>query len=243
MRILQATQIREKDDKKAIEVQSRITRLNEAESNATRSLNKAKEFSGENIELLNQQLEEHESMVRLKKIELSKEVAALEERKKEALAPIKEQVKEAEELLSKAKDKENQVDARDVKLRHESEQLVERTEQLVSIREEIKIEEGEYEKRKIVVSKAEEVSEKSVKELNAKWVKFHDEVSSANSDLSRREKEVNYEHIANDAIRSRLEDKSKEQDKKEIELQDRYKTLEKSIQRFNKDKDGRSKKR
>lgn len=154
----------------------------------------------------------------------------MEKRKVEALKPINEIQKEAEDLLKNAKSQQSENKKDRKQIDSDREDLVEKTEALVERENDILYRDTES-KRKHNLALAEEKRLKdSTDELSKKWSEFHKAVHKSNTEMTSREKEVEDGRRTNENFKKSLDKKEIEQAEHDRQIADRYGTLGRAIE-------------
>lgn len=222
-------------DKQQEEQTRKILRIQEIEDLATKAnANLAKAQAEFNTTLaLNRSkwaLEEEEHAQRIK--DMTSEVEALEERKKQALIPIsmyKEEADkimvESQDILKRSKEKEEQVDYLQEKLEEKLTEVSDRENQVVK----------EEQKQQIARQGIEEQQKQTklgIEQLSKEMVMFHEKQQYEDTKLLERKKVVELAEINFEAKIDRYNRNMEALLTREVQLIDREKTLERNMNRL-----------
>lgn len=222
-------------DKQQEEQTRKILRIQEIEDLATKAnANLAKAQAEFNTTLaLNRSkwaLEEEEHAQRIK--DMTSEVEALEERKKQALIPIsmyKEEADkimvESQDILKRSKEKEEQVDYLQEKLEEKLTEVSDRENQVVK----------EEQKQQIARQGIEEQQKQTklgIERLSKEMVMFHEKQQYEDTKLLERKKVVELAEINFEAKIDRYNRNMEALLTREVQLIDREKTLERNMNRL-----------
>lgn len=205
MKLLDLKTVKVEKAKGVIEQTDRIVKLRDAETTATKELNVTREFVEKEKQLLNDELSDHTKKVITKKNELTREVTTLESRRSDALKPITQQKKEADERILLADEKEKDIEIREKDLSEKNSELVDRIGILSDAEQDLIERKSDFNKREQKVKSQEEFNKESTKKLNNLWVKYHKKINESNIDLERREKEINDKIEVDKSLMSTIE--------------------------------------
>jgi len=166
-------------------------------------------------------------------LELTKEIAYLEERKSQALIPIevyetqaKDKLIEAEKILSLYKEKENSVDKLQEILEQRLDDIGEREQNVLKEEKRLKlIQEG-------IVSQ-QEFTKNSAKELSENAQTFANYVKTIQETLASKKEELIMQELSLNARKNGLDRKEESLDNLAIKLKDDRETLDRAFQRLN----------
>lgn len=225
MKLLTAEQVKNKQQQLDEEQRMRIAKLRAEETAAVKRVNEALVMEREVKERIAKELEENKAELTVRKTVLLEEVASLEERKREALKPIRETQKEAERILAENVKEGEKLREKIGEFEGMKEVLSEKMEEIADIQAEIKqsIENLQVQEAGIAASKAE--LKKSTDRLAQEWVRFHKEVHTVNQGIIRRENEIEDGKRANLAFKESLDKVAEEQAQERRRLKDAYETL------------------
>lgn len=229
MKLLEAEEVKKNNKVFETSQRERVKKLNTEETILTKKFNDAKDKTEKGIQKLDIEYKEFEKSTQEKKKTLLLEVNSLESRRKDALIPIKDKMKKANELLRVAEQREIELDEGKKALKRAQEDLLEKLETITDKESRLAEEDIEIKKRKKILKDAEEKVITSQKSLSEAWAKYHLEVNQANKDLIRREKEVEDQKKANETVREQQEKRAKEQADHDRQIADRYGTLGRAI--------------
>uniref|UniRef100_A0A6M3XDR8 Uncharacterized protein n=1 Tax=viral metagenome TaxID=1070528 RepID=A0A6M3XDR8_9ZZZZ len=241
MKLLSNEQIKTAKDKIEEELKERVINLKSEEISLVKKVNKAKASLAEELKRIEEDLTlaRDEFAVSVKSLSnksrsLLQEVELLEVRKTEALKPIYEQDQKSQILFAQAKEFLANADRhKSIAVKHEQE-LVNVINNLLDQKEIDHQENIKLNKREVGVVAAEKEVKRSSKILGEKLIEFHKEVYEKNTELVKREIEVENGKRVNDMFKSSLDQKEKEQREHDRVIADRYATLERSIIRLQK---------
>lgn len=220
MKLLDLKTTKKVEAKGVVERIERIDKLHVAETDQAKLLNQKKVFVGEEMERLDVELKEHETITAEKVKVLTLEVTSLESRKVDALKPIKEQKKEAENRILVAEGREETVSNREIAIGEKEEEVLERSDSLSNTEQELNERGITLDDREVNIKSQEELNKQSTGKLNQSWTDFHKEVHGANASLKVREDEVKHQIEANTSFAESLNKKEKDLYAIKIQLQD-----------------------
>lgn len=226
MKILSQEQVKHTSSRREDERAERVALMRDEETAIAKRLNQAKEDEKEYKKRSLLSLAEIEASTKVKKTILEQEVASLEKRKSEAMRPVRDIQKEAEDLLA-----ENISESKKIKKKSEdinilNDELLERVEKLDEYKDSLDERQSGIEKKELINSTAEKEIESSTKNLSQKWVEFHESVHQQNKDFLRREKDIEAMTKANEVVRESNEKEALRLSKERIAIKDGYVALE-----------------
>ena len=228
MKLLDPEKITAEKKKGEQEIAERIKKLNEEERASVDRLNKslAKEIAEKKRIAEDHSLAQAESAAAVKKSVLLQEIKWLEERKSQSLEPIHAQEKEAQDILSKAKKTNAIADQRREDAAILCDAYEEKLDSLAD-RETAALEKDRnLNQREAGIQATESKITRSTKELGEKWTAFHKAVHDQNTDMGRREKEVENGKKTNEDIRAEIEKERQRIQEEDRAVRDKYKALE-----------------
>ena len=226
MNLLEPQKIEEDKKQNATDREVNINNLNIAESIAVKNFNEVKQTIEEDTKKIESDFKKFSESTQHKIDLLTKEVTAIEERKREALMPIKKLKLEAEDKMTEANEKAEENKKLGNELNEERSYITEKMADAIDIKEDAN---EILAKAKHVEKKSGEATlerEKSIKVLQKKWAKFHEDISKANNEISGREKKNRDDKKANDAVREENERVIEENKQERISIVDTYKAIE-----------------
>lgn len=230
MKLLDAKPIKESKRQSEVERRELIRKLQEEEKASVRRLNEALVNEAKEKKRIaeDSSLSRIEGETSVKKSVLLQEIKTLEEQKRESLKPIHEIQQQAEQLLESAKESFVDSERRALIVKEIEQDLSERVESFAD-REAESVEKSQsLNKREEMTKSAEEELKRSISELSKKWADFHTGVYITNTELAKREREIEARRKANESYEKSLNMKASELNKKEIALKDGFGELEKS---------------
>lgn len=233
--ILSPTNIKNRQQKSILEAKERVKKLSLEEDRVNKSLNLAKSnaiYEKEALFLLSEKLKsEHKTTVK----KLSIEVIALEDRRKDALKPIREVMKKADSMLEGAKLKE-------VEIKKDRKDLSDIKKENNTRKKELKVMEKDIEKTTNILDKRQDTVEENEKELGANKAILNLEREKFNKEKLQKEKILNDKKKAIDSQTKINKIVTKDQEKRAIDLnnkdraiRDKYNTLQRTINRLKND--------
>lgn len=246
MKLLDFKQVKAEKTKKDEEEKKNIERLRKEEIRLINSINSLSEKEKKEKIRAKEELQVMAGNLETKKIELNFDIKNLKKQKEIEMRPVAELKKEAENLLIKILKRENKIQERENKA-YETEKRVnlkiedisERLEELIDREKEIENKENDINNRLIGIKKEEEKIKESLHNLSKKWSEFHQRVLIINSSFEIREKEIESGQKINESINLEFEKERIRLRKEDLAIKDKYKELEKSIEIFNKNKNGK----
>lgn len=235
MKLLTPNEVNTQKTRSDEERESRIKKLSEEESDLITRVNDARVRSEVEIEKINIEFGGYCRVTKLKGIDLdakiankTKEVESLELRRVEALSPIEQIRKEAEDRLNVVEIKEANLVEREKELEKAHDNLSVLVEDIAD-RDIISAERTrELDQRENRVVASENHTKMSAEKVANEWLKFHREVHTANQGLAIREKKVADATKSNNAYAIELSKKETDLMAREIALKDKYETLARS---------------
>lgn len=212
MRLLSSEKIKDEKDKTEAERLERITKLHDEESSSVKRLNAALEYEKKERARIDDELmlARNAAEAEVRTSVLLQEIHALEERKAKALEPVTALRKEAEKLLTEAKESKAKTEAAQEKAERLTVELEDKIDSLADREEAISDKEKDLTNREAGVQSAEEYIKQSTENLSKSWVEYHREVKGKTADLERREDRVALDAKENETIRIALEKKEAE---------------------------------
>lgn len=235
MKLLSPDEVKNDKTRSESERVAHIKKLKEEELLLIRSVNDKRVQVQNEKAILDEGLGAHLRWVASEKVKLDdlistkkREVESLESRRLEALKPINEIRKKADDRIKIAENRESAVLRDEQTLAKSWEDLSERVEN-VTDRETLadeKTEELATRERKII--EAESRTKESADNLAEKWLGFHKEVHDANQSLERREKKCADREKSTTAFAQSLSNKETALNAKDAQLKDGFATLDRS---------------
>ena len=234
MKLLNIQEIKKNKERMDEEHQKRIDKLNKEETLITKRFNICKFNIESEKKLLDSQLKEYHKLILDNKTKLSREIKTLENRRKDLLKPINE-IKE----ISEKREKDVEKKEKDIKiieniLKNDKEELIERIENIIDREKDVETKEKELDLREESVKKLEEETKKSSIEIAKNWLKYHKSVIIFNKEIEQKEKDVENQKNTNQSYSQELDKKAKEQENINKLIKDKYETLNRTINRINK---------
>jgi len=221
MELLNQKEIQEQKSEILDEAKQRADKLRDEENRLVLQINVARENSENEIKKINEDLEEYKKAKATEKVTLNKEINKLQNERKKLLKPIDKIKKEAEILLAEARTDKIDVKKQKEDLEKDREKLQEIAEanrdQMQSLDEK---EEKIIENEKCVIIEQDD-SKKSIERAKDEWIK----VTNAITKLNDKTLELNEIESKLNTIKKTLDIRSEEQDKTDITLYNREKTL------------------
>jgi len=221
MELLNQKEIQEQKSEILDEAKQRADKLRDEENRLVLQINVARENSENEIKKINEDLEEYKKAKATEKVTLNKEINKLQNERKKLLKPIDKIKKEAEILLAEARTDKIEVKKQKEDLEKDREKLQEIAEanrdQMQSLDEK---EEKIIENEKCVIIEQDD-SKKSIERAKDEWIK----VTNAITKLNDKTLELNEIESKLNTIKKTLDIRSEEQDKTDITLYNREKTL------------------
>lgn len=224
--VKQGSQIQEQEQR------ARMRDMSAEEERLIKSINELKIAEQEEKDRVKEDVAEFRNKAHIEVVEIDnvivgkkREVEALEVRREEAMKPIEEVRKEADERNAKSKEREEaaallekELNDRDEVSLNEIEKFEDRK-QLQNEREE------NLDKREEKVKAEEAISKESLAGVNKRWAEFHEVVAVKEKEFDTREAAVNAGEQANLAKAEELEKVSNEQSHQHRQIADKYETL------------------
>lgn len=229
MQLLTPDDIKQQKIKGQDESRRRSIMLADEESKQAKLLNLTRQHADEQKKEIAEDLEKFKVEVGAEKAVLIAEVTDLEERKREALKPINEIQKEAENRLATAKEKEADLAKREAALATDREALAERIDAVVEREEENAQKADDLDRRASNLEKEEARAKESEIELSKKWVVYHETATKSSATLDKKAQEL---ALRERAIEIRAEEQNARDralDDRESNLHHRYAALEAAI--------------
>ncbi len=245
MKLLTPEETKQEHDKKESERIARINKLNTEETEIIKRINKS--HVNEKIEIANSEKRVSDARTKsdLEIIEISskveslkKEVTKLESARIEAMKPIEQVRAEANTLLEIANLKQNDLNSREKDLNALKDNLLDKREDLDIRESEIVSKENDLDKREKRVVESEEKTKESANALTKKWSEFHKEVSTANTDLDRKKKEIDDGQKANESFHKSLLETEKKNEQDRIAIKQGYLNLRRATNEISKKNNG-----
>lgn len=228
MNLLTAIQTNDMSFKKETEQLRRIKAINDQENEATRNFNQTKTTCEAEEARIKADLAAFEETASLRKKELTNEVLSLEERRAEAMKPIHEIRKEAEESLAAVTAKASNLTIREEAIVKAEREIVERMLAVTEKEDAIEDTIDGLNKREERIASEEETLKLSAGNLSSKWFEYHAIAHELNRDRLKLDKERDAQQSANKAVRDGLEAFKEELNKERIALIDAYAALAKA---------------
>lgn len=228
MQLLSIKEIKEQKNTSNIEKMERIEKLKKEEKDIINSVNKKRDESKVEIEDIDKKVSDKKSEYEIIITKLDKEVSSLESRKLEALKPITEIKKEADNILENAKKTEIEININNKKVIKQISILVERTADLVDLETDLKEKKEDSNKRENKILIVEEENKKSSDRLSKSWLDFHKRVNNINLDIKDREQKIKNKEKTNNTLKVEMDIREKELDIKDRMIVDKYKSLQRA---------------
>lgn len=235
MKLLSVEAVMSEKKVSELEREERIRKLNAEETASVRRLSEMQEkerLAKERLKEMEKSLSSDESALAINKSVLSSEVKYLEDRKRQALLPIGDLEKDLKEKIAEASETIAKLTLRESELKERSEIIDDRMDAVALLTDTAQEKLLMLEKRESGIASAEAELKRSTLNLSEQWVDFHKSVASANEDHAMKEKNLILRERALADTRESLMHFDTELKEKERGLQDRYATLERSIEEF-----------
>ena len=154
------------------------------------------------------------------------------------MKPIKQQKKDAEKLFIDAERELSEVSKQKESLNEREEELIERTGLIIDREQVIQETEDDLSSRQEILQKQEKATGNSVDKLNKSWVEFHNEVNETNSKIKQQRLIIETGRKTNEVFAESLKEKSDDLENRDRQIQDKYQTLQRALEEFNKKKNG-----
>lgn len=233
MKLLESKQVETEKKAIAITQAQRVARLNEVEAVATRRFNAAQERAKTETAALKKDLAAKKAAHKAAVAELTREITALESRRRDALTPLKATRKEADERLQAVVTREKAAVEQEGALQTRERDVVERLERVLEREQESAEERNRVVQWEARITDEETRLKESQQKLAAEWVDFHKQVHAANADLAVREQAITGTAKANALYKESLDRKAREQEEHDRDIVDRRATLERAWSEFN----------
>lgn len=239
MELLKPEPIQEQHKKQQTDRQKNVQKLNALESSLVRRINTVKDQERECREKYRRATADLEGYFSAHKSELLSEVTVLENRKKKALKPIQDTIRESERLLKEISEASALLASERRAVVQSKNELVQRTERVVEREQAVTEREDDAAVRETKADSVERELKRSTEALTTKWQEYHEAVN----DLKDREKEhekkvATYQATirATDARSRELDRERKELDKERLQLDDRRRVIKQAMEEVNKKK-------
>jgi hypothetical protein len=216
--------------------QSRRNALAEEEGTLINRVNDLRDIEKREKARISAEITQAQAEADLKIGSLKTEVSGLEARRAQALKPVQELVNQAQEKLDKVLVREAACDEREKNLVERERSVVERAEQQIDLQEDLVERKEDLDSREKGIASEEARLKTSEEALAAKWTDFHETAYAKKTEIESRESAVLTAEKSNDVVRQSLDTQREDQDRRERELRDRYRTLEQAVEEFNKKK-------
>lgn len=220
MKLLDLKTVKNKENKGATERINRVEKLHLAETSAVKDLNQTRVAVKEEKMRLSKELIDHTAKTSEEKRKLTEEVSALEERKRDALKPIKVQREEADSRIKLADQKEAKVKKYELSLSEREDKLIERNDSLSISEQEVLDIKEDLDKRDADLKNEEESNKLSIRNCNKSWTKLHEETHYMNKYIERKDKLIADQEKANKDYSESLNKKEADLYALKIQLQD-----------------------
>lgn len=215
MELLDPKEIKQEKLQNIEQAKERIKKLAIEELRLVKNINFLRTEEIEQKKKTEQTIDEAETVVRKKILDLKQEVKNLEERKIKALKPIDDKQKEFDQQFSEIQEAKNQVEKEKNNLNTDREALLDRIENIIDNEKENDEKVVALDDRKNNIIKAEAEIKRLTRTLGGKWVDFHKAMASLNEEIKK-----NLAKEKNIATREKaIEDRKNEQDKHDNEIQ------------------------
>jgi DNA repair exonuclease SbcCD ATPase subunit len=168
------------------------------------------------------------SDIRIVRDSYKSEVRFLQTMRSDALKPIEGLRKEAERLLEESKNEQLLVVSQENLLKQKEENIRERMERISDIEDEINSRLSDVKSKESKAEKASDVLKLQAQSIADKWVEFYSASEKRIAELNEREKRTALDAKANQEFLKTIEERTKEQNNRDIQLKDRYDTLQKA---------------
>ncbi len=225
MQLLPQTEVTKRALGEEAQIKETVQQLYDLETELIKRVNDARENADKEMAQIESDLATFRKEKAEEKSLLSKlldwfkeEVSKLEARRRDAMLPVEELRKEAEDRIAQVAIREEKVWNDEITNKNDLSELVERTQELVGREERVSEKEKELDKRENRVQGAETKAQLGIADLNLKWVEYHKTVNATNADIERREKEIEDGKKANDIYKQSLDERAKELFEKDREI-------------------------
>ena len=237
MQILDPKEIKDMKKENADQGQRLVALLSIEEAR----LNKDVAILRENFKLEKQRIEDelevNKATLSIKRTVLAQEVELLESRKKDAMIPVLERLKEANDLYDSNQKEIIELVARGVKIKETEEKLIDGFEIIKDKEDDLKIEENKLQRREKSIIAGENEIKRSSGELATNWVKYHKTVNDFNTIIQ----ETEMRELKIKDLEKVLDIRTVKQDEREIEqnnhdraIKDKYETLVRTTEEIKK---------
>lgn len=215
MELLDPKEIKQEKSQNIEQAKERIKKLAVEELRLVKNINFLRTEEIEQKKKTEQAIDEAETVVRKKILDLKQEVKNLEERKIKALKPIDDKQKELDRQFAEIQEEKKQVEKEKNNLNTEREALLDRIENIIDNEKENDEKVVALDDRKNNIIKAEAEIKRLTRTLGGKWVDFHKAMANLNEEIKK-----NLAKEKNIATREKaIEDRKNEQDKYDKEIQ------------------------
>lgn len=226
---------KDSENKKAVEESEKIKKLSSLDkeiSGKVNEINILKDNKNKKIDQINDDIIKLEAdfngfkdELREKKEVLVLEVKELEKRKEKALEPIEAREKEVAKREQESKQEIERLDGITLNLNDLNQKITQGYEDLQDKKTDLDSREQEIEKQEKSIKKQLEFSDKSIKELNQKWVEFREAELKWGGEILIEKKEVELQRTANNILKAELDKRQSEIDTDRLRLESQQQAL------------------
>lgn len=236
MEILTPEKIQSDKEVAVQEQKSRVIRTAEEEARIIRELNDAHDLEEKEVETKKSALLTEIAPLEDKKKRLEDDCITLEKRRADAMRPIYEIRTEAEDVLRRAKEKMNSIDAIEVSVRSKEDLADKKLDELDEASDILVERSSSLDKREQNIANQEQWNRTSTDELSAKWLSYHQAVKQFDDAVIEKELRIASRESACAIKETDLSVKEADLSNREIQVADRYQTLQYATEDFEKRK-------
>src|SRR3990167_8094834 len=234
MKLLDSKEVQIEKSQREESQRARTEKMQKEESDSVLRLNAAREGGKLETARVKEVLEKKRAEANAEMTRLDRSIASRRAELRELLKPIDAQKRDVALKIKAVEEYREDLDKKSVELENAKEQLTEMIENVHDREQSVTEKEQELGNREGMLNAATSEHKIICDDMAKKQAEFHTEVLDSNTSLARREQTVEATHRANENVRAELEKERKRLKNKELELQDRFHTLEQSINKYHK---------
>ncbi len=231
MKLLDPYKIKKEKSKTDEESRQRSSDLAKEESRIAKAINLTRQKYQEGIKEMEEEFKKNKIEIARKKAVITNEVKILEEKKKEAIKPLDSIKRDLEKKGEDIENKKIEIDKEKELLNEERERNIEIGNEIKDRKDDLKDLEETLNSRDKKVVAEEDWLKQSSKILKTGWVKFHEATNLNNKktqEIAKKEADLKISEKATEARKKQQDERQKEQDNKDIQIRDKYSTLQKA---------------
>lgn len=190
MQLLTPQDVKSERDHELNEKRSLIARLAEEEARVNAMLNIAKQRFAEDMEKMEEDFEEFKNQMLSKRTSLVQEIGALESRRNDAMKPVDDLRKEAENTMKMVREDELAVRSREIAVLDRENDLADRLSSVIDRETEVSEKEAEIEQKQAKIDQETEILRASSRALSEKWAEYHTKVHLFNAEAEEKSQKI-----------------------------------------------------